>query len=313
MEHIQLTSKSKLHRAHADTNTNTRPIHHHAVLCCLPKAASRVDPVHGSVFTPAKTRPLSIVNTDNRLIANVFRLMLEPIINQWVSDMQRGFLTGRSMLSNVVDIDLEAMRISLKHPRGSIILFDFAAAFPSLSQEYMWQVLSHIGLPPGILEAIQSLYVNNVHFVKVKSCLFPSLTATSGVRQGCPLSPLLFAIVADLLLRRLKNRLPQALVRAFADDTGVVVPDFASYAPTIMSIFQEFAKISNLALNLSKTVLIPLWESSADSISADGFEVICLTGLVWKSLGQHVTWAITLAHRGCPRVGTKHMRSLKNA
>ena len=170
------------------------------------------------------------------------------------------------MLSNVVDIDLEAMKISLKHARGSIVLFDFAAAFPSISQDYMWTVLEHIGMPASTTHGLKSLYVNNLHYVKVKSEVFPSFTATSGVRQGCPLSPLLFAVVADVLLRRLRDKLPHCLARAFADDTAVVVPDFASCAPTIMSVFQEFAKISNLRLNLDKTVLIPLWESSEPSI-----------------------------------------------
>ena len=48
------------------------------------------------------TRPLNVVNTDNRLIANAVRLHVEPLLEQWVSPMQQGFLKGRSLLSNVV-------------------------------------------------------------------------------------------------------------------------------------------------------------------------------------------------------------------
>ena len=47
----------------------------YAILCCLPKKASRVDEKYGEVYEPSKTRPLSIVNTDNRLIANAYRIM----------------------------------------------------------------------------------------------------------------------------------------------------------------------------------------------------------------------------------------------
>ena len=170
------------------------------------------------------------------------------------------------MLSNVVDVDFEAMKISLTQPAGSVVLFDFAAAFPSVSQEYMWKVLAHIGVAPGPLAAIRSLYCNNLHYIKVKSHIFPSFTSTSGVRQGCPLSPLLFAVVADLLLRRLHGQMPDILVRAFADDTAVVTPDFEKHAPLIMQVFNDFAKISSLHLNLHKTVLIPLWESCVSSV-----------------------------------------------
>ena len=120
----------------------------------MPKKPSKVDPIHGELFLPSRTRPLSVVNTDNRLVANAYRFMLEPILNRWVSDMQRGFLTGRSMLANIVEVDYHAMKISLMHDRGALVLFDFEAAFPSVSQEFMWEMLTHIGFAPGNTTAV---------------------------------------------------------------------------------------------------------------------------------------------------------------
>jgi hypothetical protein len=81
--------------------------------------------------------------------------------------------------------------------------------------------------------------------------------ADTGIRQGCPLSPLLFAIVADLLLRKLQQKLPQSTIRAFADDTAIVIDDMR-LLPRIIKIFEEYAGFSNLGLNLSKTIVIPL-------------------------------------------------------
>ena len=98
-------------------------------LCCLPKKPSGHDPTEGDYFKPSATRPLSLVNTDNRLIAGAFRLLLEPHIASVVSQLQKGFLRGRSMLQNVLDIDFESMRVSLKSDTGTIILFDFEVAF----------------------------------------------------------------------------------------------------------------------------------------------------------------------------------------
>ena len=111
----------------------------HAYLCCLPKKSSRIDPVHGAIYTPSQTRPLSIVNTDNRIIANAFRFLLEPILNKWISESQRGFLPGRSMIANIMDIEQESMVTSLNHDRGATILFDFEAAFPSIAQSICGQ------------------------------------------------------------------------------------------------------------------------------------------------------------------------------
>ena len=120
-------------------------------LCCLPKKPSGHDPVEGDYFKPSATRPLSLVNTDNRLVAGAFRLLLEPRIAGVVSHLQRGLLRGRIMFQNVLDIDLESMRFSLKSDTGTTILFDFEAAFPSTSREYILDMLGRLGLPDSII------------------------------------------------------------------------------------------------------------------------------------------------------------------
>ena len=119
------------------------------LLCCLPKKAAGPHETMGEVYGPGDTRPLAIVNTDNRLIASAMRNAWEPLFNKWVSMGQRGFLKGRSMLMNVLDIDEAAMTISLKEKWGGLVLFDFKAAFPSVSHDFMFAVLEHIGLASG--------------------------------------------------------------------------------------------------------------------------------------------------------------------
>ena len=230
-----------------------------AFLCCLPKKVSGHDAAVGDYYDPQNTRPLSLVNTDNRLIANAYRLVIEPLANEWVSKMQQGFLQGRSLLGNVVDIDFATMRVSLRHRRGMLVLFDFEAAFPSMSQEFLMESLRVLEFPPEVLQAISCLYTNNQHILKLKGGCFPSITATSGVRQGCPLSPLLFVICVDALLRRLESRFPDCCIRAYADDNAMVVTDFLRDGRALLAIYKEFEAVSNLKLNLPKTVLIPLW------------------------------------------------------
>ena len=103
----------------------------------------------------------------------------------WVSQMQRGFLRGRSMLSNVVDIDTEAMTVSLRHDKGALVLFDFAAAFPSMSQTYMLTVLKHLGLPAASMHFLEALYDNKKCVISCKGCIYEGFPMTAGIRQGC--------------------------------------------------------------------------------------------------------------------------------
>ena len=72
--------------------------------------------------------------------------------------MQRGFLTGRPMLRNVMEIDWSAQKVSLMSRSGAVVLFDFRAAFPSLSHAYLHAALRALGLPIHLLNFIQNLY-----------------------------------------------------------------------------------------------------------------------------------------------------------
>ena len=51
------------------------------ILCCLPKKVTGTDATAGDFYSAENTRPLSIVNTDNRLITNAYRLRWEPLFN----------------------------------------------------------------------------------------------------------------------------------------------------------------------------------------------------------------------------------------
>eukprot|EP00973_Karenia_brevis_P007116 964633-Karenia_brevis.AAC.1 len=92
------------------------------------------------------------------------------------------------MLRNVIETDWAAQKLSLLSQTSALILFDFRAAFPSMSHEFIWQVLKTTGIPDQIIKAIQGLYKLNKHSIKLAGALFEGPTVASGVRQGCPLS-----------------------------------------------------------------------------------------------------------------------------
>ena len=142
----------------------------------------------------------------------------------------------------------------------AILFFDSKAAFPSISHEFMVETLLRLGLPKESVFLIQSLYHNNKCKLSFKGGEYDGFDIQAGIRQGCPLSPILFACVIDGLLRKIKQASPTSTVRAFADDIGMVVDDFGADAEKIMSIFDRFYLASGLQLNLPKTVAIPLWE-----------------------------------------------------
>ena len=257
-----------------------------AFLYCIPKAVSFVDPTKGDIYKPSATRPLSVVNTDNRCLANGLRMCFEQPANEWISKAQRGFLQGRHMLRNVLDVDFHSLKITLKRARGAIVLLDFEAAFPSMDHAFMLDTLSAIGVPPGVIKAVRLLYKNNKHWLRVKNAILPSVDVHSGVRQGCPLSPVLFAICVDVLLKKIASVLDSGHrtdngVFAFADDTAVTIDDVEKYVPRLEKVFREFEAISGMRLNVAKTSLIPLW-GGAELAYAEAKAMLTRVCPAWK-------------------------------
>ena len=145
---------------------------------------------------------------------------------------------------------------------GSLVLVDLAAAFPSLSQEYMFKVLERQGIPVGLCNAIKQLYINNLQHIKVDGETSPSFLVKSGVRQGCPLSPVLFALALDPFLAYLKRCLPsETLIRAYADDMAIILKS-RSLIPIVAKAFQVLSSAASMHVHVGKTVYVPLYATT---------------------------------------------------
>ena len=106
----------------------------------LPKKP--IDEVDGvAIYEPSGVRPLNVTNTDNRLIASAVRTAVEPVLGPLITTDQKGFIGGRSMASNVIDVDEAMTHASLEQERAVAIFYDFAAAFPSSEHVFFVYVL----------------------------------------------------------------------------------------------------------------------------------------------------------------------------
>ena len=235
-----------------------------SILTFLPKKSEEVDDMGIPIYSAGNTRPLNITNTDNRILANAVRLKIEPLISPEISEVQRGFIAGRSMLANVVDVDCGMQHTSLNFEHGLGIFPDFAAAFPSVDHDFIHEFLESLDWPDWLTRFVKGLYTDNKCCISVGGRRSKGFALEAGIRQGCPLSPFLFAVVADLLLCRLQRLLPAAIIRAYADDIALVLSDGAPCLKLLEINFREYALLSGLYIHHGKTVLVPLAPQDVD-------------------------------------------------
>lgn len=158
---------------------------------------------------------------------------------------------------------------SITQHRAAALFFDFTAAFPSVSHQFLWVALRAAGIPEHIICAIRNLYANNHHWVRIKGGTFRSVTVLSGVKQGCPLSPTLFILAGEAILRCLRLHVGCGdHISGYADDTAVVLRELLTTAPALACAFRRIAGVTGLELNPRKCIMVPLWSRPGGRLRA---------------------------------------------
>ena len=112
---------------------------------------------------------------------------------------------------------------------------------------------------------IFSLYSNPTAQVRINGSLSDSFSLHNGTRQGCPLSPLLFAISLEPFLATIRNNRSINGIRvgtrvhkyaAYADDILFFIQQPRISLPNLMSEFSSFQTLSNFKINLSKSEIL---------------------------------------------------------
>ena len=124
------------------------------------------------------------------------------------------------ILKDLIEVENAMILRSLTDSDSAAVFLDFASAFPSVSQEYIHASLQRSGVPRKMRNAFRALYHENKCKISLKGGSFGGFSMTSGVRQGCPLSPLIYALIAEDLLDVLEDKIPGVFIRAYADDAA---------------------------------------------------------------------------------------------
>ncbi|RTG82230.1 uncharacterized protein DC041_0010142 [Schistosoma bovis] len=131
------------------------------------------------------------------------RISLTKIVSKILAstrENQAGFRPGRGCIDQIFTLrQVLEHRHTFRRPT-IVVFFDLKVTFDSVDSEVLWQCLPLKRVPKKYIDLIQALYFNTSGRVRAYGELSSELTTSSGVRQGCPLSPFLFNFVIDVLL-----------------------------------------------------------------------------------------------------------------
>jgi hypothetical protein len=137
-------------------------------------------------------RLISLCNCIYKIISKVISLRLKDILSRHISGEQFGFLKGRQIHEaiGVAQEGLHSMKI--KKLKGAAIKIDLSKAFDRVNWLYIHMLLIHLGFGVAFTNWIMACLSSVSFSLLINGSATPFFKAERGLRQGCPLSPLLF-------------------------------------------------------------------------------------------------------------------------
>lgn len=229
-------------------------------------------PIHkkGDATIASNYRGIAIGNAIYKLIASIVNERLKCYVetNQLLPDTQNGFREDRSVVDNIYIIN-QCIQKSISRPDGKLYMLfvDYKAAFDFVDRGILFEVLKQLKIPAYIRRTIEGLYKTTTYNIEGER-----FESHRGLKQGCPLSPLLFALYIAALNRVLKgNQLGGVVVGGtkiysleFADDIALMAERPEELKDMIRAL-QRFSARRRLQISVEKSKVIMFSKGSRKS------------------------------------------------
>ena len=230
----------------------------------------------GSREDPAGYRPVTVMDLKYRILTRAIAQRLQEVLGYILGPEQIGFLSKRLIGENIDLLTETARYLDQDAPDkgGIIVMLDNMKAFDRLQWDFLQDALKAFGFPEEFRSVVHTLYKDAKTAVKVNGYISEPFSISSGVRQGCALSALLYIIVQEIHLRMIRNdtRLQGISIpgrdggtatgeeetikeRCLADDLAVYLRK-ASLYPTLREVNEKFERISCHRTNYTKSFVL---------------------------------------------------------
>jgi hypothetical protein len=215
----------------------------------------------GNPDTPDNYRGITFMNCAAKVLMAVLnkRLMSWVIENKILNEYQAGFRPKYSTIDNIYNLS-SMIHLKFEEKKKVYAFFvDFKAAFDRVSRGALMYKLSCIGVSTKYINLLIKLYTGTMSAVWNGDELSDYFETYSGVKQGCLLSPLLFALFLNDLHDELQGGLyiddVNIRVLLYADDIVIVADEPKSLQTMIMNL-EKYCNNWNMSVNMNKSKIM---------------------------------------------------------
>lgn len=217
-------------------------------------------------------RGISLLSVPGKIYAGVLERKLRSIVEKQLDDSQCGFRPLRGCQDQIFSLRQISEKYYEKGKDVFSCFIDLEKAYDRVPREKLLEVLGRYGVGNKLLRAIDSLYTKSMAAVRIDGKLSDWFQVKTGVRQGCKLSPLLFIIYMNEIIKNsnfegglnLGNNKIVSL--AYADDL-VILAESEGELQTNINKFNASCLDFGMKISVGKTKVM--------KISKKGGEIKC--------------------------------------
>ncbi len=201
----------------------------------------------------------------------MFTKILATRLNKCISTIihpdQVGFVLNRFSFFNVRRFLNIIYSKQKSHSKLAIIALDAEKAFDQVEWKYILTTIKEFNLGDRFSSWVSMLYHHTSASVLTNLDRSPQFELHRGTRQGCPLSPLLFAIAIEPLANAIRHH-PQIpplnigqvdhIISLYADDVLLYLSDTEHSVPPLLDLLNSFSNFSGYSVNWQKSEFMPI-------------------------------------------------------
>ena len=167
----------------------------------LEKVSFHSNPKERQCQRVLKLPTIALISHASKVMLKILQARLQQYVNRELPDVQAGFRKGRGTRDQITNI-CSIMEKAREFQKNIYFCFiDYAKAFDCVDHNKLWKILKQMGIPEHLTCLLRNLYAGQEATVRTGHGTTDWFLIGKGVRQGCILSPCLFNLYAEYIMR----------------------------------------------------------------------------------------------------------------